>query len=64
MNLLESHRCGPVEPVRISQTRMILKCAICGRIVDWADRRPNTNSNKSMNYSKSDFSLDFAEKWR
>jgi hypothetical protein len=48
----------------VSQTRMILKCAICGRIVDWADRSPNTNTKKTMYYSKSRFSLDFAQQWR
>jgi hypothetical protein len=63
MNLLEDHRCGTVEPIRVSQTRMILKCAVCGRIIDWADRSPNRNTKKTMYYFKSGFSLDFAEQW-
>lgn len=64
MNLVEDHKCAIVEPIRVSQTRMIIKCAICGRIVDWADRSPNTNTKKTVYFSKSHFSLEFAEQWR
>jgi hypothetical protein len=62
VNLPGHRKCEIVEPIKVSETRMILKCAVCGRIVAWSD---SDIAPKNKIYpSVSDYSNTIVEQWR
>lgn len=62
VSLLGHRKCEIVELVKISETRKILKCAICGRIVAWSDS--DTTAKNKIYQPISDFSKNTIEQWR